>query len=130
MLQQAIVLIPKDKLHDLLPGSDDMALVSYVQGNYLKNPKDLGLRAHTIRFMDKALDLWHTYNRRTGGGVADPIRSAVMTTAWTTGDDELYRKVIRAYTSSGKVPDELVEKIAFLLNRAPSAPRASDWTKR
>ncbi|KAJ4424245.1 hypothetical protein N0V82_001111 [Gnomoniopsis sp. IMI 355080] len=117
---RAIVLIPWDKLYTILDHINTVALTSLVMENYMKDHKDLALRAHASDFMSKALSL----------GNAVGIRSIVLTMAWTTNNDELYRNAIRSYTASGEVPDDLVEKLASLLKKTRSATRASECQRR
>lgn len=91
----------------------------FVMGHYFRNPSDSGLRDHAIGFMNKALS--HPN--------ASAINATTIAFAWTINNDELYRSTVRSYTKSGKVPDELVEKLALVVNTA-SSKRALDWQRR
>lgn len=88
-------------------------------GQYFQNPNDSGLRAHAIEFMNKAL----AYSNVAA------VRTTMIAFAWTINDDTLYRNTLRSYTKSGEIPDELVEKLASVVNTA-SSKQALDWQRR
>lgn len=129
------MLVPRDRLHKLLKsGADPWALTTVVMDTFREHPKNADVQRHLLQFMDKALDVHRPVNDPYGWAPTELvpwkiISISILTVAWNLGDIPLYCKAIRARTARGDVPDDLVAKLATLINKSPSIPQPSDWDK-
>ncbi|KAK7717492.1 hypothetical protein SLS64_002984 [Diaporthe eres] len=130
----ALVLIPRNKLHDLLgSGADIWAMLLQFIADQNKNPRDANLRADLLKFMDKVLDFGlppaGILRRYTPDNPAQTLTGlAIMRSSWSLNDIPLYRKAIRYCVAGGNIPQDLPKRLATLATQSRS-PHAVDWNK-
>lgn len=116
---QAVILIPRNKLHHLLgSGADKEAIMSLVINDPKNHPSDASVRVDMLELMNKVLDF------RPGRLTGFPI----LETAWNLKEMPLYHKALRHCTSGGFIPEELPKLLAALVTKSPS-PQEMNWSE-
>ncbi|KAJ0109209.1 hypothetical protein J7T55_009540 [Diaporthe amygdali] len=97
----AVVLIPRNRIHELLGfGVDIWATLALFANDQKRNPRDASIPVDMLKLMDKILDFGlppaGTMRPKTPGVPAQILTGlAVMRNAWNLKDIPLYRKAIR-----------------------------------
>lgn len=121
-LPQAVVLIPRNKLHHLLSsGADKEAIMSLVINDQKNHPNDVSFRVDMLELLNKVLDF--SPRRLTG--------FPILETAWKLKEMPLYHKALRYCTTGGFIPEELPKLLAALVSQAPSLQEMnwSEWSE-
>lgn len=119
---QAVILIPRNKLHHLLgSGADIEVLMALVINDQKNHPSDASVRADTLNLMNKVLD----------SGPPKLTGFPILESAWNFKDMPLYHKTLRSCTSGGYIPKELPKLLAALVTQSPSLQELnwSEWSE-
>ena len=116
---QAIILIPRNKLHHLLGSDADIgAIMALVVDDQKNHPSGVSVRVDMLELMTRILD-----------SCKDKLAGfAILEGAWNLKDMSLYRRGIRHCTADGYIPNELPKLLATLVAVSP-APQVVDWNE-
>lgn len=116
---QAIVLIPRNRLHVLIGFVENIELIMALVIDDQKNhPNDATVRTDILELMNRILD----------SGKYKLAGLAVVEGAWNLEDKLLYHRAIQHCTADGRIPTGLAKLLAPLVAGLPT-PQVVNWSE-